>query len=222
MPGKLRWTGTLAAAMLTAAPAAGQAPLPSVPALSDTVNCTYDMLTAEDREIALLLFERGVIAATPRTVSANLAVIDRLVGEASDKCALAGRWPRVRTAAASTYAVNALMGEGVSQALTSKGRSLAPIANYFAAHRAELSAAGGLSAAAAERFIADLVARGWDQPGAGTLGLAVFYLEALVTAQTTASAFAAAPAHRAPPNPALRPGPRRPAARARTTARDKL
>lgn len=226
MPAKLKWTGLLAAGMLAAAPAAAQGPLPGVRAVSDTVQCTYDLMSAEDREITLLLFGRGVTAATPQAAPANLAVIDRLVREASDQCARRARWPRARIAAASDYAMNALMGEGVSQALTSRGRSTAPIAAYYAAHQAQLSAAGEVDAAAGARLKTHLVQLGWDVPaagtlGAGTLGAAVFYLEALVSARAAAEAFAAAPAHAAAGRPAFRPAPRRPAIRARTAAHGK-
>ena len=221
MPAKIKWTGVLAAGVLAAAPAAAQGPLPGVRAVSDTVQCTYDLMSAEDREIALLLFGRGVTAATPQAAPANLAVIDRLVREASDRCARPARWPRARIAAASDFAMNALMREGVSQALTSRGRSTAPIAAYYAAHQAQLGAAGEVDAAAGARLKTHLVQLGWDVPAAGTLGAAVFYLEALVSAQAAADAFAAAPAHAAAQRPAFKPAPRRPAIRARTAAHGK-
>ena len=229
MPAKIKWTGVLAAGALAAAPAAAQGPLPSVRAISDTVHCTYDLMSAEDREIALLLFGRGVTAATPQAAPANLAVIDRLVRDASDQCARPARWPRARIAAASDYAMNALMREGVSQALASRGHSTVPIEAYYAAHQAQLAAAGGIDAAAGAQLKTHLVQLGWDVPAAGTLGVAVFYLEALVSAQAATDAFATAPAPAAAERPALKPalkpvfkpGPRRPAIRARTAARGK-
>lgn len=179
-------------ALLAAVPGAAQVPQPD-PAVTNTVHCPYDMMTSDDREMALLLYEREAMAGGPRSESQNLTVIDRLVTEAQAKCAAPLRWTSARTIAAKAYTMNALMREGVSQALDSKAHTTAPIAAYYNAHRDELTGQSLLSGAMAEHLQAYLVVLGWDKLDQATLGVGVFYLQALITAQRSESAFAAAP-----------------------------
>ena len=75
---------------MLAAPAAAHAD-PALPAQvataaslepSNSVHCVYDLMSTEDREMALLLFEREVASgAKSHGTSRNLKVIDRLVDE---------------------------------------------------------------------------------------------------------------------------------------------
>ena len=98
------------------------------PAPRDGVDCVYEQLPPEDREIALLLFEREVAASARfQAGSRNLKVIDRLVEEVRDKCAAPFGWSRGRSDAAISYAMNELMNSGVAQALEAKGHTAAAI-----------------------------------------------------------------------------------------------
>ena len=122
-------------AILIAPPAAWAQPAiaPTLPAQvsspasllpSNSVHCIYDLMSTEDREMALLLFEREVASGTKfHGGSRNLKVIDRLVDEARVKCARPYSWSSGRSDAAISYAMNELMSEGVAQALDNDHRS---------------------------------------------------------------------------------------------------
>ena len=199
-------------------PAPGNAPFASVSAVPprDGVACVYDQLSLEDREIALLLFEREVASSARfQAGSRNLKVIDRLVEEARDKCAAPFGWSRGRSDAAISYAMNELMNSGVAQALEAKGRTTAPIDAYYTEHRAELDGFETIAGPNSDVFRAYLVEQGWLKSEAPLLGIAEFYLEALLVRARQARAFAAAPAHRA----AVTPG--RPPSRAKSARRGK-
>ena len=214
--------------MSAAAAAQAQPPAPvelpakiSTPASlspSNSVHCVYDLMSTEDREMSLLLFEREVASQVKfHAGSRNLKVIDRLVGEARVKCAQPNAWSGGRADAAIAYAMNELMSEGVAQALEAKGHATAPIDDYFAAHRAQLAGLSEIEGARAEDFRAYLLGQGWARDETASLGVAEFYLESLLARDREASAFAAAALH-----PAAVRGPvvKRPS-RARTAARGK-
>ena len=185
----------------------------------DGVSCVYDQLTLEDREIALLLFEREVAASTRfQAGSRNLKVIDRLIEEARDKCALPLRWSRGRSDAAISYAMNELMNSGVAQALEAKGHTAAPIEAYYARHRAELDGFDTIAGTNSDAFRAYLIEQGWSKSDAPMLGLAEFYLEALLSRERQTRTFTAAPASRAA---VISAAPRRPSVRAKPTRRGK-
>ena len=91
-------SGLLAAAVFPAAGAAAQpavALAPPAPAavtppplqLSNTVHCVFDLMPAEDREMAMLLLENEILTDGEFDPSSrNVKVIDRLIGTAQGKC----------------------------------------------------------------------------------------------------------------------------------------
>ena len=161
--------------------------------VSNTVHCAYDLMSTEDREMALLLLEREVGSSRKSHVgSLNLKVIDRLVDEARARCATPYAWSRGRSDAAVSYAMNELMSEGVAQALEAKGRSAAPVEAYFTQHRAEFAGMSEIKGADAEAFRGYLLAQGWTKSELTTMAIAEFYLESLLTRENEAQQFAAA------------------------------
>ena len=187
---------------------------------SNSVHCIYDLMSTEDREMALLLFEREVASGTKfHGGSRNLKVIDRLIDEARVKCARPYGWSSGRSDAAISYAMNELMSEGVAQALESKGQTTLKIEVYYAAHRAELAGSTQIEGTRADAFKAYLLDQGWTKDETATLATAEFYLEALLARDRQALIFAAAAAH--PPTVAAKSKPGRPPSRATTTRRGK-
>lgn len=187
---------------------------------SNAVHCVYDQLSTEDREMALLLFEREVASgAKVHGGSRNLKVIDRLVDEAQVKCAQPFAWSGGRSQAAIAYAMNELMSEGVSQALEAKGHDTAQIEEYYAKHRADLGGVTEVDGAKAEAFKTYLFDQGWPKTETATVGIAKFYLEALLTRDRQAQSFAAAALH--PLAVSARAKPSRPPSRAKTARRGK-
>ena len=185
----------------------------------DGVSCVYDQLSPEDREIALLLFEREVAASARfQAGSRNLKVIDRLIEEARDKCAVPFGWLRGRSDAAVSYAMNELMNSGVAQALEAKGHTAAPIEAYYTKHRAELDGFDTIAGANSTAFRAYLLEQGWMKTEAPLLGLAEFYLEALLSRARQIRTFTAAPVRRAA---IISAKPSRPPVRAKPARRGK-
>jgi len=187
---------------------------------SNTVHCAYDQLSTEDREMALLLFEREVASGAKfHGGSRNLKVIDRLVDEAQVKCARPYAWSGGRSQAAIAYAMNELMSEGVSQTLEAKGHGTAQIEEYYAKHRADLVGVTEVDGTRAEAFKTYLIDQGWTKTESATLGIAEFYLEALLTRDRQAQSFAAAAVHPLGVSDRAKPG--RPPSRAKTARRGK-
>ena len=213
----------LAASAAQAAPPASAA-LPaqvSSPASltpSDSVHCVYDLMSTEDREMALLLFEREVAStAKSHSGSRNLKVIDRLIEEARTKCARPYAWSGGRADAAIAYATNELMSEGVAQALAAKGHTTGPIDAYFAAHYPQLAGLTEIEGARADDFREYLFGQGWTKDETASLGVAEFYLESLLARDRETTAFGAAALH---PAAHRKPLAKRPS-RAGTAARGK-
>lgn len=160
--------------------------------ITNTVHCAYDQMSTDDREMALLLFEREVGSArASHAGSANLKVVDRLVDEAKARCAGPFAWSRGRSDAAVAYAMNELMSEGVAQALEAKGHSAAEVERYFAEHRADLAGVSEIKGANSEAFRTYLLAQGWEKGETTQMAIAEFYLESLLTRESEAKRFAA-------------------------------
>jgi len=177
-------------------------------------------MSTEDREMALLLFEREVASgAKVHSGSRNLKVIDRLVDEAQVKCAQPYAWSGGRSKAAIAYAMNELMSEGVSQALEAKGHGTGQIEEYYARHRADFSGVTEVEGAKADAFRAYLFDQGWTKTETASLGIAEFYLESLLTRDRQAQTFAVAAAHPVAATAKAKPG--RSPSRARTARRGK-
>jgi hypothetical protein len=191
---------TLLALVLVAAPAAawGQTLPPQVSTaasldISNTVHCAYDQMSTEDREMALLLFEREVGSGrTSHAGSPNLMVIDRLVDEAKTRCAKPFAWSRSRADAAIAYAMNELMSESVAQALAAKGHSATQIEAYFTQHHSELAGIKEIKGAQSEAFRSYLLAQGWTKDETQIMGIAEYYLESLLVRDSETLRFAAA------------------------------
>ena len=218
----LVWAGALAAPAAAPAEPALPAQVSTAASLvpSNSVHCVYDLMSTEDREMALLLFEREVAAASKfHAGSRNLQVIDRLVAEARIKCARPFAWSSGRSDAAIAYAMNELMSEGVAQALESKGHTTGKIEDYYAQHRSELAGLTRIEGDRADGFRAYLVDQGWTKGETATLGVAEFYLESLLARDHQALSFAAAAAHPIAAGAKAKPG--RPPSRARTAKRGK-
>lgn len=185
----LGWTG--AALAEPARPAAVAVPGKAAP--SNGVACVYDQMSPEDREMALLLFEREVSAAVKfRFGSRDLTVIGRLVNEARDRCAAPYAWPRGQSDAAISYAMNELMSSGLAQALEAKGHAAALIDDYYAKHRSEfagIETVSGPNSAALQGYLTE---HGWDKAEPTALGIAGYYLEALLTRERQVRKFTAA------------------------------
>lgn len=210
--------GAASAQPATPAPLTASFAAPAVTGPSNTVHCVHDLLSFEDREMALLLFEREVASdAKFHGNSRNLKVIDRLVDEARAKCSAPAGWSSGRTDAAISYAMSALMSTGLTQALEAKGRSAALIDAYYTRHRAELAGTATIEGPHAEEFRAYLFEQGWSKSETSTLKIAEFYLEGLFARARLTTTFAAAAAH--PATAARRAKPTRQPGRVRTTRR---
>ena len=204
-----------------AVPAAVAAPFAAPRAIvpSNAVGCVYDLMSLEDREMALLLFAREAASGVKfHGSSRNLEVIDRLVEEARVKCAAPYGWSPEHSDAASGYAINELMRAGVTQTLDAKGHTTAPIDAYYTGHRADLAGTETIEGAKADEFRAFLFEQGWAKSETAMLGIAEAYLETLLARARQAKAFAAAAAR---PAAASKATANRRAARARTTRHGK-
>ena len=201
---------TLAAPSAPPAPAtAATPPAPPPLQLSNTVHCVFDMMPAEDREIAMLLLENEILSDGEFDPgSRNVKVIDRLIGDAQGKCDAAFRWSNGRIAAAKDYALSALFNDGLGQFIALMGQQVKPIATYFADHRTQLAGSSSVKGIAALHFKAYLVEQGWDEDDKARLGIGVSYLETLIAQDGYVQQFAAAPLHAAPAKPSAKPGTR--------------
>lgn len=192
-----------------AAPAAASAPAPAPPAplqLSNTVHCVFDMMPAEDREIAMLLLENEILSDGEFDPNSNnVKVIDRLIGDAQGKCDLAFRWSKGRTTAAKDYALSALFNDGLGQFIELMGQEVKPIKTYFANHKQQLAGSSNVKGVAALHFKTYLVEQGWDEDDKGRLGIGVSYLETLIAQDGYIQQFAAAPSHAVPVRAAAKP-----------------
>lgn len=198
-------------------PAAIAAPFAAPAAMvpSNSVGCVYDLMSLEDREMALLLFAREAASGVKfHGGSRNLEVIDRLVDEARVKCAAPYGWSPEHSDAASGYAMNELMRAGVTQTLDAKRHSTAPIDAYYTGHRAELAGTEAVEGAKADEFRAYLFQQGWAKSEPAMFGIAEAYLETLLARARAVNAFAAAAAR---PAAASKAAANRRATRARTT-----
>lgn len=196
------------------------APTPSIGSVtSNPVTCAYDQMPIEDREMALLLFEREVVSGVKiHSDSRNLKVIERLVDEARAKCSARYHWSNAQMEAVTAYAMNELMIVGVTQALEAQRHSSGIIDAYYTKHRNGLVGFEKIEGANADEFHAYLLEQGWVKSEAATTMLAEFYLEALLARDHQTQAFIAAGARPATANK-TRSG--RPTNRARTTKRGK-
>lgn len=191
------------------------------PQLSNTVHCVFDMMPAEDREMTMLLLENEILTDGEfQPGSANVKVIDRLIGEAQTKCVAAFGWSKGRTMAAKDYAMSALFADGLGQFIELMGQATKPIEGYFLEHKLQLAGSRSVRGIAALHFKAFLVEQGWDEDNKDRLGIGVYYLETLIAQDSNAQDFTAAPLYAAPVRAAAKPAAR--ASRPRKARRGKL
>lgn len=153
--------------------AVAAAPLPG-----NNAACIYDFLSIEDREMALLLFASEALdGGRFRKSSQNVQIVDRLIEEAHEKCLDRFAWSVGRSESATSYALAALLGEGLRQALEVDGLPVAKVDAYFAANRNALSHKQEIVGADKDRLSVWLVEQGWDAAKSGSLNMAALYLE---------------------------------------------
>lgn len=179
-----------AAATLAAVPAlavAETAPAPAAPPTPTAVaaplpgndaRCVYDYMTAEDREMALLLLAREITdGGRFRKSSRNVIAVDRLIEDAHRKCLARFKWTAGRSDAATGYALAAILAEALSQAIDSFGHPLAPVDAYYSANRARLTGPGKLAAADRDQFTLTVREQGWETADEAEISLAILYVE---------------------------------------------
>lgn len=175
-------------------PALAQAP---PPVAANTVRCTYETLSQEDREIALLLIFVRTDSEEKLSESwgRNLVVANRLLDAARSRCRAAYGWNRTKGRLAYDYAMSALTLEAVGQAVESDGsHSLKPIERFFHDHQARLRKLSGYGDEDIEGFAEYLSEQGWDEEEDKPRALAKSYLKALIRRDAHERSFAAQPA----------------------------
>ena len=183
---------------------------PAMPA--NSVRCVYENLSAEDREITMMLIAMDFINRGKYSrIAPQNRIVDRLVQEAVPRCAEAYRWSAAASAAAVDYAHAALIQEVVRQALDLENRKVDPIESYYAGNRAALAGKAELDELMEEGFTDHLRKAGWKEIDRAPRRLARVYLELLIVRDRSQQVFAKAGAP-------LRPA-KRPVRRARTTSR---
>lgn len=170
-----------------AAPVAGA---PVRPPAANTVSCVYDSMPDEDREIALLLIAReinegGKFAKT----SKNVQAVDRLIEEAHQRCLGRFNWSIGRSFSATDFAMTAIMGDALAQALDAIGFPSAPVSDFYQQNLTALAGKSRLSEAERTRLKEQLKARGWDKANEPQFALAGFYVETMMLKAETQRRF---------------------------------
>lgn len=162
-----------AAAQAKPATAPATAPLPG-----NRVQCVYEYMGTEDREMALLLLAREIAdGGRFRKTSPNVMAVDRLIEEAHEKCLARFNWSVARSDAATGYALAAILAEALRQALDTFGYPVAPLETYWTDNRNRLAARNILAASDQDQLSAFLRERGWEAAEDDELSLAALYLE---------------------------------------------
>lgn len=198
--GKCAAVVLFAASGLAAMPAVAQAVVPapvvqaaSQPQPGNSVRCVYDYMSDEDREIALLLLAREIVdGGRFRKTSPNVQAVDRLIGDAHEKCLSRYNWSVGRSNAATGYALTAILGEALVQALESYDRPLPVLDDFYQANRQLLSGRNDLSRPEQTRLSDHLKRNGWAEASEGELALAGLYVETLMLKDQAAREFNAA------------------------------
>ncbi|MEQ1495548.1 MAG: hypothetical protein ABL912_07285 [Novosphingobium sp.] len=152
------------------------APLPG-----NNVRCVFEYMSAEDRELALLLMAREIVdGGRFRKASKNVQSVDRLIEEAHQKCLDRFNWSIGRSDASTGYALTAILSEALSQALDGFGKPMAPIIDYYTVNRASLVGKSNLSQSQQDRFTGYLKDNGWEEAESAELEIAKLYLETML------------------------------------------
>lgn len=171
------------------------APVAAASAPPDTVDCAYQALSDEDRELAmLLLFVRYGDSDAERVLwLRGMVVAERLLGAARTQCRMAHGWTRAQASLSRDFAFDSLVIEAARQTLQAEGDHLAaPIDDWFGAHGLALERMPEPDSDQGKAFTAYLVEQGWDSEGEADLKLARKYLEALIKRSADSRRFAAA------------------------------
>lgn len=175
-------------AALTSGPVFGQtAPAPAVvPAIAkplppNSVSCVYDYMSEEDREISLLLIAREIVdGGSFRKTSKNVQGVDRLIEEAHRKCLARYNWSIGRSFSATDYALTAIMGEALDQAVVAVGYPVVPLGDFYRDNLPVFAGKSRLAPADQARLKEHLKAKGWDKATEPQLALAGFYVETMM------------------------------------------
>lgn len=159
----------------------------------NSVACIYDGMTPEDREIALLLISREIGAQGQFSdASPNVRAVNDLIEESHDKCLARYNWSVARSGAANSYALTALLGEALGQALEAAEKPLAPLEDFYRQQRKTLTGRYGLRAADRQRLLVFLRAQGWESADEARFDLAALYVETLLLKDQARRQFTAA------------------------------
>lgn len=168
-------TAPVPAAAQPAAPVAAPA---SAPLPGNRVQCVYEYMSIEDREMALLLLAREIAdGGRFRKTSPNVMAVDRLIEEAHGKCLARFNWSVARSDASTGYALAAVLAEALGQALDTFGYPIAPLDAWLAENRSRLSTRGSLNRTDRDQLALFLREQGWEKADESELALAGLYLE---------------------------------------------
>lgn len=194
--------GSVLAGLMLAAltgPVAAQTPATTAlqpaakPLPGNSVRCVYDSMLDEDREIALLLLAREIVdGGRFRKSSRNVQAVDRLIEEAHQKCLARYNWSIGRSNAATGYALTAILGEALDQALDSYGRPMPVLGQFFTANQSGLIGRSKLTKPEEEKLSAYLKDNGWAEASKGELSLAGLFVETLMLKDQATREFNAA------------------------------
>jgi hypothetical protein len=166
------------AAAQAGASAAPPALAPAAPLPGNKVQCVYDYMSIEDREMALLLLAREIAdGGRFRKTSPNVQAVDRLIEEAHQKCLARFNWSVARSDSATGYALAAILAEALGQALETFGYPIAPVEAYLAENRTRLIGKNTLGATERDQLSLYLKEKGWEKAAQDELALAQLYLE---------------------------------------------
>lgn len=163
---------------ITPAPAAAPVVVPAPPLPGNKVQCVYDYMSVEDREMALLLFAREIAdGGRFRKTSPNVKAVDRLIEEAHEKCLARFNWSVARSDAAMGYALAEILAEALGQAIETFGYPIGPLDSYLTDNRTRLLGKGAMGTAEQDQLSLHLKENGWEKAAQDELALASLYLE---------------------------------------------
>lgn len=172
--------GSPAAAQGASVPAPAAVPIvaPAPPLPGNNVQCVYEYMSVEDRELALLLLAREIAdGGRFRKTSLNVQAVDRLIEEAHEKCLARFNWSVARSDAAMGYALAEILAEALGQAMETFGYPIAPLNSYLAENRSRLVAKSPIGTAERDKLSLHLKENGWEKAAQDELALAALYLE---------------------------------------------
>lgn len=177
----MRIPAALLALTIAASPAAAEvAPPAGLP--GNTVTCAYDYMGPEDREIALLLVAREIIDGGKfGKTSANVVSVERLIAEAREKCLDRFSWSIGRSEAADSYAMTAILGEALVQAIETFKLPVTPLAEFYRQNRLLLNTRSTLGLTDRLKLRGFLKEHGWADAREVDFALGGFYIETLMS-----------------------------------------